>query len=61
MKDITLPKGAKFVAKGQENPALVSVTPLKVEAEAAPAAAAPADAKNGKAAAKPAAKPAAKK
>ncbi|HEY3048060.1 MAG TPA: 50S ribosomal protein L25/general stress protein Ctc [Polaromonas sp.] len=58
VKDITLPKGAKFVAKGQENPALVSVTPLKVEAEAAPAAAAaaPADAKNGKAAAKPAAK-----
>lgn len=73
LKDITLPKGVKFVAKGQENPVLVAVAPLLVEAEATPeaaAAAAPAaDAKDAKAgvkpaaktAAKPAAKPAAKK
>jgi large subunit ribosomal protein L25 len=71
IKDITLPKGVKFVAKGQVNPALVSITALKVEAEVSPADAAAAateakDAKAGakpaaKAAAKPAAKPAAKK
>ena len=67
VKDITLPKGVKFVAKGQENPVLVSVTAIAEEVEAAPAAdAAPADAKAAgkpaaKAAAKPAAKPAAKK
>jgi large subunit ribosomal protein L25 len=76
LKDITLPKGVKFVAKGQENPVLVAVAALLVEAEVTPesaaaaaaaAAAAPAaDAKAGakpaaKTAAKPAAKPAAKK
>src|SRR3990167_1716245 len=75
VKDITLPKGVKFVAKGQENPVLVSVTAIEEEVEAAPAdaaagAAAPAEAKDAKgagkppaakAAAKPAAKPAAKK
>lgn len=60
IKDITLPKGVKFVAKGQENPVLVSVTPIveEVEAVAAPAA----DAKDAKGkGGKPAAKPAAKK
>ena len=74
VKDITLPKGVKFVAKGQENPVLVSVTAIAEEVEAAPAeGAAPAAAgkpaagkaaagKDAKAApAKPAAKPAAKK
>lgn len=63
IKDITLPKGVKFVAKGQENPVLVSVTAIAEEAEAAPAAdAAATDAKDAKAAAgKAAAKPAAKK
>jgi large subunit ribosomal protein L25 len=75
LKDIALPKGVKFVAKGQENPVLVAAVPLLVEAEVTPeaaaaaaaAAAAPAaDAKAGakpaaKTAAKPAAKPAAKK
>jgi large subunit ribosomal protein L25 len=73
LKDITLPKGVKFVAKGQDNPVLVAVAALLVEAEVTPeaaaaaAAAAPvADAKAGakpaaKTAAKPAAKPAAKK
>lgn len=67
VKDITLPKGVKFVAKGQVNPVLVSVTAIVEEVEVAPegAAAAPADAKDakaaGKTAAKPAAKPAAKK
>ncbi len=71
VKDITLPKGVKFVAKGQVNPVLVSVTAIVEEVEAAPAAgAAPAanpKAAAGKAAAaakdaaKPAAKPPAKK
>ncbi|MDD5324720.1 MAG: 50S ribosomal protein L25/general stress protein Ctc [Polaromonas sp.] len=70
LKDITLPKGVKFVAKGQDNPVLVSVTAIVEEVEAAPAAdaapaAAPVDAKDAKAPAKPAAKapakPAAKK
>ena len=71
VKDITLPKGVKFVAKGQVNPVLVSVTAIVEEAEAAPVVAAPtgkdAKAAAGKAAsaakdaAKPAAKPAAKK
>lgn len=75
IKDITLPKGVKFVAKGQENPVLASASAIIEEVEAAPAegaaAAAPADAKaaagkDAKAApaakdAKPAAKPAAKK
>ena len=68
VNDITLPKGVKFVAKGQDNPVLVSVSAIVEEVEAAPAegAAAPAVA-NAKAAAgkdkdaKPAAKPAAKK
>ena len=73
VKDITLPKGVKFVAKGQVNPVLVSVTAIVEEVEAAPAAAvAAAPAANPKAAAgkaaaaakdaaKPAAKPPAKK
>lgn len=67
LKDITLPKGVKYVAKGQANPVLVSVTAIVEEVEVAPeaaaaaatataAAAAPADAKDAKAAAKPAAK-----
>ena len=71
VKDITLPKGVKFVAKGQVNPVLVSVTAIVEEVEAAPAAAA-APAANPKAAAgkaaaaakdaaKPAVKPPAKK
>jgi large subunit ribosomal protein L25 len=66
VKDITLPKGVKFVAKGQENPVLVSVSAIEEEVVAAPAEGAPAaDAKDakgkgGKAAAKPAAAPAAK-
>jgi large subunit ribosomal protein L25 len=70
VKDITLPKGVKFVAKGQVNPVLVSVTAIVEEAPAEDAPAADAkDAKGGKAAAgkaaagksAPAAKPAAKK
>ena len=61
VKDITLPKGVKFVTKGQINPVLVSVTPIEEEIVAAPVVEA-ADAKGkGKAGAKPAAKPAAKK
>ena len=52
VKDITLPKGVKFVAKGQENPVLVSVTAIVEEVEATPDAAAPAaGGKGGKAAA----------
>ncbi len=75
VKDITLPKGVKFVAKGgQDNPVLVSVSAISAEAEAdaaaAAAAAAPVDPKAAKAAAAKdakagakadAAKPAAKK
>ncbi|WP_332777390.1 50S ribosomal protein L25/general stress protein Ctc [Polaromonas sp.] len=63
VKDITLPKGVKFAAKGtQDNPVLASVTATAEEAEAAPAAAAaPAEAKDAKAGAKPAAKAPAKK
>ncbi|WP_341913016.1 50S ribosomal protein L25/general stress protein Ctc [Polaromonas sp. YR568] len=77
VKDITLPKGVKFVAKGGlDNPVLVSVSAVSEEAEAdaaaaaAAAAAAPVDpkaaqaaaAKEAKAGAKAdAAKPAAKK
>ena len=72
VKDITLPKGVKFVAKGQDNPVLVSVTAIVEEVEAAPVAGAAAPAANPKAAAgkaaaaakdaaKPAAKPPAKK
>ena len=67
LKDITLPKRVKFVAKGQENPVLVAVAAHLVEAEVTPegaaaaaAAAAPADAKDAKAGAKPAAKAPAK-
>ena len=57
VKDITLPKGVKFVAKGQDNPVLVSVTPIPEEVEAPAADAAPVDAKGkGKAGAKPAKK-----
>jgi large subunit ribosomal protein L25 len=57
VKDITLPKGVKFLVKGQVNPVLVSVTAI---VEEAPAEEAPVvDAKGGKG--KPAAKPAAKK
>ncbi|HQR98093.1 MULTISPECIES: 50S ribosomal protein L25/general stress protein Ctc [unclassified Polaromonas] len=75
VKDITLPKGVKFVAKGgMDNPVLVSVSAVSEEAEAdaaaAAAAAAPVDPKAAKAAAAKeakagakadAAKPAAKK
>ncbi len=76
LKDITLPKGVKFVAKGQENPVLVSVSSVSEEAEADAAAAAAAavpvdpkaakaaagkEAKEAKDAAKAPAKPAAKK
>lgn len=62
IKDITLPKGVKFVVKGQVNPVLVSVTPIVEEVEAAPAEAVDAkDAKAGAKGGKPAAKPAAKK
>lgn len=71
LKEITLPKGVKFVAKGQVNPVLASVSAIAEEAEVAPegaaagaapaAAAAPAAPKDAKAAAKPAAKPAAAK
>ncbi len=61
LKDIKLPKGVKFLAKGQDNPVLVSVSAIVEEVEAAPAegAAAPVDAKDAKAGAK-GAKPAAK-
>ena len=72
VKDITLPKGVKFVAKGQVNPVLVSVTAIVEEVEAAPAEGTAAPVANPKAAAgkaaaaakdaaKPAAKPPAKK
>ncbi|MDP3798528.1 MAG: 50S ribosomal protein L25/general stress protein Ctc [Polaromonas sp.] len=70
VKDITLPKGVKFVAKGgQDNPVLVSVSAVSEEAEAdaaaAAAAAVPVDPKAAKAAAakeaKAGAKPATKK
>jgi large subunit ribosomal protein L25 len=60
VKDITLPKGVKFVVKGQENPVLVSVSAIAEEVEAVAAAAPAAEAKDAKAAAKSAAKPAAK-
>jgi large subunit ribosomal protein L25 len=65
VKDITLPKRVKFVAKGQENPVLASVSAVEEEivapVEAAPAAdAKDAKGKGGKAGAKPAAAPAAK-
>ncbi|MFM9899703.1 MAG: 50S ribosomal protein L25/general stress protein Ctc [Polaromonas sp.] len=54
VKDITLPKGVKFVTKGQVNPVLVSVTPIEEEVVAAPVVEA-ADAK-GKGKGKPAKK-----
>ena len=74
VQDITLPKGVKFVAKGQVNPVLVTAVAIVAEVAAAPAegaAAAAAPAANPKAAAgkaasaakdaaKDAAKPAAK-
>lgn len=67
LKDIKLPKGVKFVAKGQDNPVLVSVSAIVEEVEAAaadgaaaPAADAKAGAKGGKPAAKTNAAPAAK-
>ena len=72
VKDITLPKGVKFVAKGQVNPVLVSVTAIVEEVEAVAPVADASGGKDAKAAAgkaaaaakdaaKPAAKPAAKK
>ena len=64
VKDVSLPKGVKPVAKGQINPVMVSVTPIVEEVEAAPVEVvdpkAKAGAKGGKPAAKPAATPAAK-
>ncbi|MGC1175028.1 50S ribosomal protein L25/general stress protein Ctc [Polaromonas sp.] len=65
VKDITLPKGVKFVAKGgQDNPVLVSVSAVSEEAEAdaaaAAAAAVPVDPKAAKAAAAKEAKAGAK-
>lgn len=63
LKDIKLPKGVKFVSKGQDNPVLVSVSAIveEVEPVAADGAAAPAaDAKDAKPGAKAGAKPAAK-
>ena len=59
LKDIKLPKGVKFVVKGQINPVLVSVTAIEEEVVEAPVVAV-ADAKGGKgkAGGKPAAKPA---
>ena len=51
LKDIKLPKGVKFVAKGQENPVLVSVTAIAEEIEAAPEVAAAGGKAGGKAAA----------
>ncbi|CDS51166.1 LSU ribosomal protein L25p [Polaromonas sp. CG9_12] len=60
VKDVSLPKGVKAVAKGQVNPVMVSVTPIVEEVEAAPVVVDPKAAK-GKPGAKPAAKPAAKK
>ena len=65
LADIALPKGVKAVTHGKPNPVLVAVvTPAAEESAEAAAAAAPApaaDAKGGKAAAKPAAKAPAKK
>ena len=48
VNDITLPKGVKFVVKGQANPVLASVSAIEEEVEAAPAAAAPAADAKGK-------------
>ena len=60
LKDIKLPKGVRFVVKGQINPVLVSVTAIEEEVAEAPVVEAAADAKGGKgkAGGKPAAKPA---
>ena len=59
LKDIKLPKGVKFVVKGQINPVLVSVTAIEEEVVEAPVVDAAADAKGGKGkGGKPAAKPA---
>ena len=59
IKDVTLPKGVKFVVKGQVNPVVASVSAI---VEEAPAEVAPAvDAKDAKKGGKPPAKPAAKK
>ena len=63
LKDIKLPKGVKFVAKGQDNPVLVSVSAIveEVDPVAAEGAAAPAaDAKDAKPGSKVGGKPAAK-
>ncbi|WP_284619014.1 50S ribosomal protein L25/general stress protein Ctc [Aquabacterium humicola] len=60
--DIQLPAGIKLVRHGSLNPVIVAATPPKVEAEEAPADAAPAaPAKGGKPAAKAPAKDAKKK
>jgi large subunit ribosomal protein L25 len=59
IKDVTLPKGVKFVAKGQQNPVLASVS--AIEEEIVAPVEAPAEGKDGKKGGKPAAKPAAKK
>ena len=45
VNDITLPKGVKFVVKGQANPVLASVAVIEEEVEVAPVAAPAADAK----------------
>ena len=59
LKDIKLPKGVKFVVKGQINPVLVSVTAIEEEIVEAPVVDTAADAKGGKGkGGKPAAKPA---
>ncbi len=59
LKDIKLPKGVKFVVKGQINPVLVSVTAIEEEVVEAPVVDTAADAKGGKGkGGKPAAKPA---
>ena len=61
VKDVSLPKGVKAVAKGQVNPVMVSVTPIAEEVEAAPVEVVDPKAKPGAKGGKPAAKPAAKK
>jgi large subunit ribosomal protein L25 len=61
VKDVSLPKGVKAVAKGQVNPVMVSVTAIVEEVEAAPVEVVDPKAKAGAKGGKPAAKPAAKK
>jgi len=61
VKDVSLPKGVKPVAKGQVNPVMVSVTAIVEEVEAAPVEVVDPKAKAGAKGGKPAAKPAAKK